>query len=415
MCKYMPWMRMFAGVKFMDKLKERLKQADWWEITYLIIYGAVFTFEFLNTTMFEVKWPPKFGYIFLASTALYVIAKFIWNNTYTKKEMIWAGVILFAFLMPALLTEYRFLWYTGFLIVGAKDIDFDKILKVYLVIGITIMVAAFGASQYGVIADLEYIIDRGNEELLVRHSYGIVYPTDFAAHIFYIVLAIVVYMKDKLRVWEQVWLSILAAGMVYLVANAQTSMLCLLGFAMMCICVNVLYKYMHVMEKIVRWIPVACASIFCYLAYIYDSSIKWMDKLNDLLSTRLEISKKAFDLYEIKMFGQNIPEIGSGRGVEYRPDYFFLDDVYIRILLEYGFVLFCVVFLILALISKRAAEKKQYMLVIALLAIAIHSVMEHHLLEVAYNPMIISLFAIYGKNEQESGRKTCIEKTVKAG
>ena len=66
----------------MDKLKMKLKQADWWEITYLIIYGAVFTFEFLNTTMFEVKWPPRFAYIFLASTALYTVAKFIWHNTY---------------------------------------------------------------------------------------------------------------------------------------------------------------------------------------------------------------------------------------------------------------------------------------------------------------------------------------------
>jgi hypothetical protein len=82
------------GVTIMDKLRIKLKCVDWWEVAYLVIFGAVFIFEFLNTTMFEIKWPPRFGYLFLASTAVYVIAKFIWHNTYTKKEMIWKLLVI---------------------------------------------------------------------------------------------------------------------------------------------------------------------------------------------------------------------------------------------------------------------------------------------------------------------------------
>lgn len=398
----------------MDKLKTKVQNADWWEIGYLIIYGAIFTYEFLNTTMFEIQWPPRFGYIFIAASALYTIAKFIWHNTYTKKEMILSGIILFAFIMPSILTDYSFLWWVGFLIVGAKDVDFKKILKVYLVIGITIMVIAFAASQYGLIEDLQYITIRG-EETYTRHAYGIIYPTDFAAHVFYMVLAVLVYFDHKLSMICKCWICILASVCVYMVANAQTSTLCLWGCALLCVFERVFRKYMNTIGKFLRWIPVVCAIVFCSLAYMYNPATGWMVKLNELLSTRLEISKKAFDMYEIKWFGQYIPEIGSGMSIEYKPDYFFLDDVYIRILLEYGLVLFVVVLLMLVMTSRNAIAEQNYLLVISLVVIAVHSIMEHHLLETAYNPIILALFASISDKKQCDRRETCTEKIAKAG
>ena len=385
----------------MDKLKERFQKADWWEITYLIIFGAVFTYEFLNTTMFEIIWPPRFGYIFLASTALYVIAKFIWHNTYTKKEMIWAGVILFAFLMPALLTDYRFLWYVGFLIVGAKDIDFNKLLKVYLVIGITIMVVAFGASQYGLIEDLIYTTQRYGKEFF-RHSYGIVYPTDYAAHLFYIVMAVMVLFEKKMTVAMRAWISLLVAGCVMMTSNAQTSMISLVVFAILCVVECLLGKHMPWAEKISRWAPVGCATVFMLLTCLYDESNALLLKLNGYLSGRLAISNKGLDMYSLKLFGQNIIEEGNGRSTEVREDYFFLDDSYIRILLEYGIILCIVVLVILMFASKKAMEQNRRMIVIALVAIAVHSIMEHHLIDLSYNPFIYVLFASLADSSTES-------------
>ena len=386
----------------MDKLKERIKQADWWEIAYLIIYGAVFTYEFLNTTMFEIKWPPRFGYIFLASTALYTIAKFIWHNTYTKKEMIWAGIILFAFLMPALLTEYRFLWYTGFLIVSAKDVEFDKILKVYLVIGITIMVAAFGASQYGIIEDLVYTTQRYGKEFF-RHSYGIVYPTDYAAHLFFILLSVMVLFEKKMCVTTRVWISLLVATCVMMTSNAQTSMISLVVFSILCIIEYASKKQVSFLEKISRWTPVLCASVFLGLTCLYDASNALLVKLNGYLSGRLAISSKGLADYTIKLFGQNIIEEGNGRSTEFREDYFFLDDSYIRILLEYGLILFVVVLLVFMFTSKKAVEHKRNIIVIALVAVCIHSIMEHHLIDLSYNPMMLILFATLVDKGEKSG------------
>lgn len=383
-----------GGAKIMDKFKMKLKQADWWEITYLIIYGSVFTFEFLNTTMFEVKWPPRFAYIFLASTALYVIAKFIWRNTYTKKEMIWAGIILFAFLMPALLTEYRFLWYTGFLIVGAKDIDFNKILKVYLVIGITIMVAAFGASQMGWIENLQYQVFR-DEELIIRNSFGSVYPTDFSAHVFYIAVAGVCLSENKIT-WGKIFNFVVLATFVSDKCGARTSAICLCLMAVMLVSVKYLKDKIKtdVIYHVMNLSTMTLAGVFVGLVHLYDEANNKLVGLNETLSNRLSISSKAIGLYDYELFGQNIVEVGFGRSTEYPTvEYFFLDSSYIRIALLYGVILFVVTLLVLWRAGKHAIMNKRIIVVIAIMVIAVQSFMEHHILEIAYNPILCLVFA----------------------
>ena len=375
----------------MDKLKERLQTADWWEISYLIIYGAVFTFEFLNTTMFEVKWPPRFAYIFLASTALYVIAKFIWHNTYTKKEMIWAGIILFAFLMPALLTEYRFLWYTGFLIVGAKDIDFDKILKVYLTIGITIMLAAFVASQMGWIENLVFTALR-DEAVKYRYSFGSVYPTDFSAHIFYLAVAGLCLCEDRITLGKVVNLVVLA----YFVQDkcgARTSFICLIAFAIAIILVRFTKKYIkgNWIYKVINCSTIAFALLYYMFTYMFIGQENGMLKLDELLSGRLELGAKAIQTYGYKLFGQNIVERGWGRGST-EGEYFFLDDSYIRIAMLYGIVLLIVVLVMFYFCGMRAIHSGKIIILMALVVIGLHSFMEHHILEIAYNPLLMMPF-----------------------
>lgn len=387
----------------MDKLKEKVQSIDWWEVSYLIIYGVIFAHEFLHTTMFEINWPPKIGYAFIVASVLYTVAKFIWHNTYTKKEMLFSIAIIVAFAIPAVLTDYSYIFWVGFLIVGAKDIEFDKILKVYLGISVTLMLITFSASQYGWIENLQYFNPRG-DEIYVRYCYGSVYPTDYAAHWFFIVLAIAVLFEQSLKTIGKLWISLLVAFSVYLTSNAQTTMLCLIGFAGLCVFERVFRNYMSQIEKVFRWTPVVCAAGFLALAYSYDSTKTWMVKLDTMLSFRLQLSKQGFDNFPIKLFGQNIFEVGLGSSTEGRDYYFFLDDSYIRILLKYGLVLFVITLVLLVVLSKRASEEKRFVLVMALVAIAVHSFMENRLIDMAFNPMIFAMFAVLTPSAQAESR-----------
>lgn len=376
----------------MDKLKMKLKQADWWEITYLIIYGAVFTFEFLNTTMFEIKWPPRFAFLFMGAIALYTIAKFIWHNTYTKKEMIWAGIILFAFIMPAILTEYRFLWCVGFLIVAAKDVEFDKILKVYLTLGITIMLAAFVASQMGVIENLVYEIWR-DERTVYRNSYGSVYPTDFSAHVFYLAIAGICLSANKIT-WGKIINFVLLGVFVLDKCGARTSFICLIVMSIMLLFVY-LFKGKNKKKwgyHVVNMSTTGFAVLYLGLTHSFDSTNAIMVRINTVLSDRLTITQKAIGLYEYKLFGQNIKEIGFGRSVEIQGEYFFLDDSYIRIALMYGIVLFIIALVLFYLDGVKAIKDNRIIILIAIAVIGLHSFMEHHILEIAYNPILCYTF-----------------------
>ena len=75
-------------------------------------------------------------------------------------------------------------------------------------------------------------------------------------------------------------------------------------------------------------------------------------------------------------------------------------------LFEYGIIVFAVVLILLVVIGHRAIGAKQYVLFAAIVMIGVHSFMEHHLLEVAYDPFLLVLLAgIDTADKEKSGRK----------
>lgn len=72
----------------MDILKTKLRDVDWWEISYLILFGLIMSYEFYHTTLLNLvlPWPPKSGLILMGLSVLYTIAKMISYKSYTTKK-----------------------------------------------------------------------------------------------------------------------------------------------------------------------------------------------------------------------------------------------------------------------------------------------------------------------------------------
>ena len=66
------------------------------------------------------------------------------------------------------------------------------ILKTYVGVAGTIVLAVFLLSLLKVVPNLQY--SRG---AVIRNSFGFIYPTDFAAHCFYLYVAISYLLKDR--------------------------------------------------------------------------------------------------------------------------------------------------------------------------------------------------------------------------
>ena len=97
--------------------------------------------------------------------------------------------------------------------------------------------------------------------------------------------------------------------------------------------------------------------------------------------------------YAYHLFGQHVEEMGNGRSIETRENYFFIDDSYLRMALIYGIVILVVVLFMMIVIANRAIYNRRAALYLAMLVIAVHCFMEQHILEMAFNPFLLGMFA----------------------
>ena len=110
------------------------------------------------------------------------------------------------------------------------------------------------------------------------------------------------------------------------------------------------------------------------LSRFYDPSKGWMEKLDSIMSTRLALGKKTFDLYDVKLWGQYIEMHGGGGTTAPKPDYFFIDCSYLNILMRFGFVVFVLTMLLLSITIVKS-YKKPFLLAMIVI-ICIHSMIE---------------------------------------
>ena len=114
-----------------------------------------------------------------------------------------------------------------FLVMGSKDVDFSKILKIYLIVAGSIVLLAFCCSLMGVIENLQYThVGRG-----VRNSFGIVYTTDFAAYVFFLLL-VYFYLKGPALTVRHYGGAVVASGLVYHFCKARVDSICILLVAL---------------------------------------------------------------------------------------------------------------------------------------------------------------------------------------
>lgn len=375
-----------------------------WENVYLIIYGVIVAHDFLDATMFRIQWPPKFGLVLYFAIMAYTLAMFCFNNKYSKKELICAGVVLAAFVIAAVAGDNSFLFEVGFLIVGAKNIHFDRILKVFFGVSLVILAAAMICSQAGIIENLVYPSVRGG----VRQCFGTIYPTDFAAHVFYMAMAALCMNNRRIHIADIVIVGALGV-FVYKACSAFTGTMTLGLAAIGMIVVMIVQRRLEQKEKLegtaaplgwwnglLRFLtlaPVFFAALFIGMVHLYRPESAFWAKLDQILSLRLSVSAEGTANYAYRLFGQHVEEFGNGRSIETREHYFFLDDSYLRMALIYGIVILIVVLLMMIIIANRAIRYQRCMLYLAMLLIALHCFMEQHMLEMAFNPFILGMFA----------------------
>lgn len=365
---------------------------------YLLLLGLYIAIYFLGTTMFEAAWRGNVFWILRILILATVILKFaVTNKRMDLINVLLISAILVTFLVVWQRTAYIELYDTAFLILGAYNVDYKKVLYAYLIVNIPLTIITIFASQMGLVTNLIY-----NQNGRIRESFGFIYPTDFAAHIFFIFVAWVL-VREVNCSFAEIFLMILVEFFLMSYSDTRCSEISIALLIIGCIFAKIKRKWLNKrydisafrerFKLLIMLFPALAAIFMLFLCRFYDPSNKILFLLNNVLSQRLKFGKKIFDYYDVQILGQYIEMVGNGGTTEKPEDYTFIDCSYMSVLMRFGLIVFFILLLIFYILMLR--NWNNAFLVDALLLICVHSMIEHHLFEFCYDFFIILPLATF--------------------
>lgn len=370
------------------------------DILYYLSFIVCYSWGFINTTMFKNDFSDAFKaqmdglFHFAVISALIcgVIALLLQKNLQLavfEIALVAAGFLHWK--LGAGKFEYFVLCV---LIVGMTGRSFKVLVSIALAIGSAVMAVTFAASQLGIITDLVY---EGG-----RHSFGIIYCTDCAAHILFLMMMYVFLRLDSLNIVEYVALILVCA--IMMMTKAQSDLMC--GFLLMGgILLYRLTRRWHkkkpvrIIASIMSFSFLICTVLIFVVTLGFDRNNKELrKKIPYTLIRRLEMNQEALKAHPFSLFGSQIEEHGFGGRTENLPGwdkYFFIDCSYIRLFVIGGFLLFLMILLVMTYAELRCFAYRRYGFLLLLVLVSIACLLEHHLMEYYYN--VFPLMAFSGR------------------
>lgn len=397
-----------AEGNFKNREVKWLRDVDWLELFYLVLFAAFVIKKYLGTTALEWDVPVWYDTVVRGALYAYIIVRTYEQAVIKKKleykEIILMAVMLFTGEMMNLYAQETFVWDTILFIIAAKGVDFKKICFVYLCIAVSIHAVALYVVNKGYIPD--YIYDNGGR---VRHSLGICYPTDCMAQMLSM-FAVYICLRGRRITFVEITLMFVSTLKLYFYTYARTDLICIVLLCILCIAVKCLDKFKIYITQYRLLEIVALLIIVLFIACIaatalYDSTNPFWTKLDGVFSQRLSIGKIGYERYGIKLFGNIVNEYGLGFGNNVASGYyFFLDSSYVRVLVKYGVVFAGVLSGLFIWAFRKARRCRMDYVIVALIVFLIAAISEQHLFDLIYNPVWLLAFAKI-KDDKETRMK----------
>ena len=380
---------------------ELLKKYHVDKMLFFLAFTVYIVGHFLSGTMYIYILDKSLPYTIWMVACMLALLKIFLVNVYSDWRdlclIVSIGLIVWA---SSLNTNTWDMIYYYVMIVAAQDINFKSIVKVFLATVVTMLIFTIVSAKLGVIAGVTNM-RLGSSDL--RYALGTVYPTDLAARLFYIELFYIALRKFKLNLPEYITCLSLTV-FTYIVTDTKLDVLLML---LLILAVYLKDAIILLLEKIqnlgVTLILGSMVVMIIILTYGYSSKMWILNKINNILSGRLSVGHIAFENFNVPFFGQIIEQTGNGGLHHGVYSYFFIDCSYIRVLMMNGLFSFLILVAFLVILSNKFLNEKAYSLEIALLFVALSSIIDQHLLEISYNCLLLAMFAdiSYFKNELE--------------
>lgn len=382
-----------------------------WRIDGQIIYEVAFAFEFVVAFLITSTYTDYFSNhllhtLMFAGLALVLLKIFLFDDLDLKWLAIDAIVLIL--LLTTWRTSKEFsLFSMGIFVLGARNVDFKRIIKIYFYVGMLLLAFVVISAMGGLIRNLVYRRDMTN---IVRQSFGIAYPTDFAAHVLYLILAYAYLKFGKIKWYDY---AVFLAAAVFLVkfSDARLSAYAII-LSIPVLWIGQRAQTDHLLSRFIAsfyWtVPILSAYLVIIASYFFTPSNKILTKVNNASSGRLFLGHKAISEYGFSMFGKQIIEHGWGgaNGLKMSQNapanYFFVDSSFLRMTILYGIIMAIIILLAMTKISWESFQKGSFALASIIVIVSVSAMVEQRLLDLAYDPFLIALLAnVYTQHKAE--------------
>ena len=296
-------------------------------------------------------------------------------KNFDKKQYFVAGVVLlvlFSIVMNLLLTKNKAWVFLLFTLIYASCFDFEDVLNTIFSAQFISLILITTLSSFGLMHD--YVNMRADGTM--RHSLGFGYPTYLSQFLLFMILYYS-YKKNFKISPEKLGLYQLLIVFSYFLTDSRTEMLIseciLIGIFMNS--VGILDKFKNVVEFFKKAYA-TCFPLFTIGSYIlvmlYGFIFNTMNvngiifkiaqKFNHVFSNRLYQTFYDFKRYGLSLFGSNIDLVGyfltkENEGTIIRSN--FIDNEYMRILFENGWIFFIAFFAIISIVIWHLYKTKK--------------------------------------------------------
>lgn len=382
-----------------------------WRIDGQIIYEIAFAFEFVVAFLITSTYTDYFSNhllhtLMFAGLALVLLKIFLFDDLDLKWLAIDAIVLILLLITWRTSKEFS-LFSMGIFVLGARNVDFKRIIKIYFYAGMLLLAFVVISAMGGLIRNLVYRRDMTN---IVRQSFGIAYPTDFAAHVLYLILAYAYLKFGKIKWYDY---AVFLAAAVFLVkfSDARLSAYAII-LSIPVLWIGQRAQTDHLLSRFIAsfyWmVPILSAYLVIIASYFFTPSNKILTKVNNASSGRLFLGHKAISEYGFSMFGKQIIEHGWGgaNGLKMSQNapanYFFVDSSFLRMTILYGIIMAIIILLAMTKISWESFQKGSFALASIIVIVSVSAMVEQRLLDLAYDPFLIALLAnVYTQHNAE--------------
>lgn len=362
---------------------------------FFLSYTLVLVFSFLRNTMFGFYLPSSIYTFVYYLSCMIILIKLLFLDKYTlKKAYLYLGLGLI-FASSFYFSKNPELLSIIFLIMGASNIEFKKIVKTYFIVIGSLISLTFILSLIGKVENLFFI-----KRETTRYAFGTTYPTVFASFLFFLIISYLYLRQNRIK-YREIFVIVGIDFFILKYTDARGVAGLILLLCTLLLLIKLFRKFDMKMNpfwsNILAITMVLLLFLAIFLAYNYKPYENFYFQLNQLLSGRLHLGNMGFNMYDIKFSGQPLISNGLGGGWNqtYGTEYFYIDALALDLLLGKGLTIFSLYCVGLYNVIYKSSNKINLFLTVLLITICIYDFTDNKSFRIGFNPFLLMIFSNY--------------------